>query len=89
MNKRRAGYNIFNDFGGGTTDIAIEEIFPSSDVSSLGEPRIMAATGISDLGGKNFDTATLPEDASSIEDEPIMDKHLADFVLNRVSLSRE
>jgi len=43
------------DFGGGTTDIAIEEISPSPDGSSLGEPSIQAATGIPDLGGKNFD----------------------------------
>ena len=41
------------DFGGGTTDIAIEEI--SSYSGSLGEPRILATTGTPDLGGKNFD----------------------------------
>ena len=43
------------DFGGGRTDVAIEEISPSSDGSAIGEPRVMAATGISDLGGKDFD----------------------------------
>ena len=43
------------DFGGGTTDVAIEEVTPSPDGSILGGPRLLAATGIPDLGGKNFD----------------------------------
>ncbi|MDR1978130.1 MAG: Hsp70 family protein [Synergistaceae bacterium] len=43
------------DFGGGTTDVAIEEISPASSDSGLGEPKVLAAAGIPDLGGKNFD----------------------------------
>jgi molecular chaperone DnaK len=42
------------DFGGGTTDIAIEEISPSQE-GDIGEPKVLAAAGLPDLGGKYFD----------------------------------
>ncbi|MDR0651886.1 MAG: Hsp70 family protein [Synergistaceae bacterium] len=41
------------DFGGGTTDVAIERIEPASACTPQIE--ILATAGISDLGGRNFD----------------------------------
>ncbi|MDR1874713.1 MAG: Hsp70 family protein, partial [Synergistaceae bacterium] len=48
------------DFGGGTTDVAIEEISPDSVRAVAGRaalvaPKVLAAAGISNLGGKDFD----------------------------------
>ncbi|GHV37600.1 hypothetical protein FACS1894187_14750 [Synergistales bacterium] len=43
------------DFGGGTTDVAIEEISPLADGSPCKTPRVLAASGMSNLGGREFD----------------------------------
>ncbi|GHV37593.1 hypothetical protein FACS1894187_14720 [Synergistales bacterium] len=43
------------DFGGGTTDVAIEKILPNADGSPCKTPRVLAAGGMSNLGGKHFD----------------------------------
>jgi molecular chaperone DnaK (HSP70) len=43
------------DFGGGTTDLAIEEICLSENSPGDNNSRLTAVAGISDLGGKNFD----------------------------------
>ena len=43
------------DFGGGTTDIAIEQMLPSNGGDC--EPKLLAAGGVANLGGKDFDDA--------------------------------
>ena len=43
------------DFGGGTTDLAIEQMSPSNDGDC--EPKLLAAGGVANLGGKDFDDA--------------------------------
>jgi molecular chaperone DnaK (HSP70) len=43
------------DFGGGTTDVAIEEVAPDANGTLCGTPKVLAVAGMAGLGGKDFD----------------------------------
>lgn len=43
------------DFGGGTTDLAVEKLLASESYDC--KPKLLAAGGVTDLGGKDFDDA--------------------------------
>ncbi|MDR3230890.1 MAG: Hsp70 family protein, partial [Synergistaceae bacterium] len=41
------------DFGGGTTDVALEEISPDANGCPCKNPRVLAVSGMSNLGGRD------------------------------------